>query len=305
MKLGFVTAILPNYSLDEVLETAANIGYDCVEVMCWPHGMAERRYAGVTHIDISKFTVQQAEDVLASCRNYSVKISALGYYPNPLSPDKEESETSIQHIKKVIDASSILGINQMNTFIGRDWKKSVEQNWPLFQRVWEPLVEYAESKKVKIGIENCPMLFTIDEWPGGKNLMTTPDIWERIFKVLDSEYFGLNFDPSHFIWQQMDYVLAIKEFGHKFYHVHAKDACMDLNSFERKGIMAYPNDFHNPKLPGLGDVDWNVFFSELKKINYQGSVCVEVEDRNYESTLERKIEALKLSFNFLHPYFTD
>ena len=200
MTLGFVSAILPELSFEEVLQTAADIGYDCVEVMCWPRGKAERRYAGVTHIDVEEFDENQAEEVLQLCQQYGVSISALGYYPNPLTPDEREAQFFQHHIRKVIRASALLGIHKMNTFVGRDWKLSIEENWSRFLLVWQPLIQYAASQGVYVGIENCPMLFTRDEWPGGKNLATSPTIWRRMFRDIDSEFLGLNYDPSHLPW---------------------------------------------------------------------------------------------------------
>jgi sugar phosphate isomerase/epimerase len=302
MELGFVTAILPDLRLNEVLDFASQTGYDCVEVMCWPVGKAERRYAGVTHLDVSDFNEEKAEDIVELTVHSKVQISALGYYPNPLSPDKQEARIAIEHLKTVIDASRLLGINLVTTFVGKDWTKSVEENWPGFLEVWKPLIEYAEGARVKIGIENCPMLFTSDEWPGGKNLKTTPEIWERMYEDIQSDYFGLNFDPSHFIWQHMDYLSAVKEFGHKFFHVHAKDARLDRAHLDRKGILAHPNEYHTPKLPGLGEVDWRAFFSVLSDQNYSGPVCVEVEDRAFEGSLEKRKEALRQSYVFLRQF---
>ena len=299
MKLGFVTAILPELSFEEVLQFAKEEGYDCVEVMCWPTGKATRRYAGVTHIDVTDFGQNEADQILELTNKYGVSISALGYYPNPLSPDKEKANQAIEHIKKVVKASEMLGLSVMNTFIGRDWHKSVDDNWPQFLSVWKPLIDFAANHGVKIGIENCPMSFTKDEWPGGKNLKTTPIIWRRMYEDIPSDHFGLNFDPSHFIWQQMDYLKAIRDFGHKFFHVHAKDVRMDLERLNEVGILAHPNEYHTPKLPGMGDVDWGRFFSTLTDVGYDGPVCVEVEDRAYEGSLENRKRALRQSAAFL------
>ncbi|MEQ9306941.1 MAG: sugar phosphate isomerase/epimerase family protein, partial [Marinoscillum sp.] len=263
MKLGFVTAILPELTLEEVLKVAADIGYDCVEVMCWPQGKAERRYAGVTHIDVASLDIGGVKRIHDQCHQYGVEISALGYYPNPLSPNRLEATNAISHIRKVIDASKLLGLSGMNTFIGRDWSKSVESNWPEFLRVWKPLIKYAETQNVRIGIENCPMSFTSDEWPGGKNLKTTPSIFRRMYQDIPSEYFGLNFDPSHFIWLQMNYVKTILEFGQKLFHMHAKDVRLDTDRLDEVGILAHPNEYHTPKLPGMGDVNWADFFNAL------------------------------------------
>ena len=302
MQLGFVSAILPDQSLEEVLQIAANIGYDCVEVMCWPHGKAERRYAGVTHIDVSDFGEKEANAVKAICEKTGVFISGLGYYPNPLVGDPAEAQVYIDHLRKVVEAAASLGIGQVNTFVGRDHSRSVDGNWPRFMEVWPELVTFAESKEVRIGIENCPMIFTDDEWPGGKNLATTPAIWKRMYEAIDSKHFGLNYDPSHLIWQHMDYLAPMRDFSHKLYHVHAKDVRVDQHLLNEHGIMAPPNLWHEPKLPGLGNVDWGAFFSILTSVGYTGPVCVEVEDRAYEGSLSRRIQALEQSHTFLRQY---
>lgn len=298
MKLGFVSAVLPELKLVEVLNVAAEIGYDCVEIMCWPVGKAERRYAGVTHLDVRDFDLQEIKGIQ---EEKSVSISALGYYPNPLTPNEPEANTAIEHIYRVIDAASQLGVG-MNSFIGKDWKKSVDDNWGGFLKIWKPIIDHAEAKDVLVGIENCPMLFTRDEWPGGKNLAISPSIWERMFEDINSDHFGLNFDPSHFIWQKMDYLSAMKRFNTKLFHIHAKDVRMDEADLNQHGILGYPNDYHTPKLPGLGDVDWGKFFSILTDSGYNGPVCVEVEDRAFEGSLEKRIQSLKLSYNYLRQY---
>ncbi|MCL4832308.1 MAG: sugar phosphate isomerase/epimerase [Caldilineaceae bacterium] len=288
MQLGFVSAILADLSGQEVLEFAAQSGFDCVEVMCWPKGKAERRYAGVTHIDVNGFGKAEAAAVQGWQQASGVSISALGYYPNPLTPDLAEAQVYIDHIQKVIMAAEMLEIGVVNTFIGRDWHRSIDDNWPRFLEVWRPLIAYAESHGVRIGIENCPMAFSNDEWPGGKNLAIAPAVWRRMFNDIPSDNFGLNFDPSHLVWQQIDIGQAIREFAGKFVHVHAKDARVDKHRLHEVGILGTPLQFHTPKLPGLGDVDWGEFYSHLSDAGYNGPVCIEVEDRAYEGSLERR-----------------
>ena len=301
MQLGFVSAILPDLSLQEVLEFAAETGYDCVEIMCWPPGKATRRYAGVTHIDVTKLGPVKAKSIQQLQASTGVTISALGYYPNPLTPDPEEAQVSIAHIRKVIQGASELGLG-MNTFIGRDWKKSVDDNWPRFMEVWPSLIEYAASLGVKVGIENCPMSFTQDEWPGGKNLATTPTIWRRMFADIPSDHFGLNYDPSHMVWQHMDYLAPMRNFSDKLFHIHAKDVRVDVHRLNEVGIMAHPLEYHSPKLPGLGEVNWGKFFSVLTDTGYDGPVCVEVEDRAYEGSLERRKASLRQSVRYLRQF---
>lgn len=304
MKLGFVSAILPELPLRDVLAFAAEAGYACVELMCWPVSKAERRYAGVTHVDVSEFGPAQAQEVRSLAAAAGIEISGLGYYPNPLAPDRDEARRYVEHLQKLIEASALLQVNVVNTFVGRDWTKSVDENWPRFCETWKPLVTLAESRGVRIGIENCPMLFTRDEWPGGKNLATTPAIWRRMFAEIPSLNFGLNFDPSHCVWQQMDYLKPLREFRERLVHVHAKDVRVDRDRLDDVGIMAHPLEYHVPKLPGLGEVDWGRFFSVLSDVGYRGPVCVEVEDRAYEHSLDARKSALRQSARYLQNFLS-
>jgi len=302
MKLGFVSAILPDLSLEEVAGFAAESGFDCVELMCWPRGKAERRYAGVTHVDVSDFGPAQAQQVREQMAAAGVEISGLGYYPNPLSPDEQEAAVAVDHLKQVIVAAGQLGIGRVNSFVGRDPSRSIDDNWPRFRQVWPPLVRLAEEHGVRIGIENCPMLFTADEWPGGKNLAISPAVWRRMFAEIPSNHFGLNYDPSHLVWQQMDPARPIREFGDRIFHVHAKDVRVDRDRLNDVGILAYPLEYHTPKLPGLGDVDWSAFFAALTDVGYNGPVCIEVEDRAYEGSLEDRKRSLVQSGRFLRQF---
>ena len=304
MKLGFVSAILPDLSLKEIVRFAAAESFDCIELMCWPKGKAKRRYAGITHLDVTDFRRAEADRVNHLFQSAGVGISGLGYYPNPLTPDLQEAKVYIDHLKKVIAAAQLLGINQVNTFIGRDWTKSIEDNWPRFKKVWKPLIKYAETRRVRIGIENCPMFFSPDEWPGGKNLAHCPAVWRRMFAEIPSPNFGLNYDPSHMVWQHMEYLKPIREFRDRLFHVHAKDARLDREKLDDVGILATPLEFHTPKLPGLGEVDWGRFFSVLSDAGYQGPVCIEVEDRAYEANLEIRQASLRQSARYLRQFLS-
>lgn len=302
MQLGFVTAILPDANFNQVVQTAVDIGYDCVEVMCWPVGKATRRYAGITHIDVQGLDDASVDAIGSLQRESGVSISGLGYYPNALSPNREEAAQAVSQIRAVIQAADRLGIGTMNTFVGRDWTKSIDDNWPRFLETWKPIIDFAEKHNVRVGIENCPMFFTNDEWPGGKNLAHSPAIWQRMFEEIPSDHFGLNYDPSHLVFQQMDYLAPIAEFAHKIFHVHAKDLRVDQSKLDRVGILANPNEYHTPKLPGMGDVDFGQFFGALTDSGYNGPVCVEVEDRAYEGSHEDCIRALQQSYNYLRNF---
>lgn len=299
IRLGFVSAILPELSFEEVVAFAAQEGFTCVELMCWPRGKAERRYAGVTHVDVDFLTAADVARMKELLTEKQVGISGLGYYPNPLDPDEKNAAFYLEHLKKVISAAANLGVGVANTFIGRDPKKSLEENFRRFAAVWPQIVEFAESKGVKIGIENCPMFFTMDEWPGGKNLAISPAVWRRMFTEIPSKNFGLNYDPSHLLWQQIDYVKPIYEFKDRIFHVHVKDAKVRRDRLDEVGILATPLEFHAPKLPGLGDVDWGRFVSALTDIGYNGPACIEVEDRSFEDSLESRKASIGLSRRYM------
>ena len=304
MKLGFVSAILESWSYEEMMDLAADMGFECVEVACWPKGKAERRYAGVSHIDAEH--VLENDDYANHIKEYgkekNIQISSLAYYPNAMDGNEEKRTAAIEHLKNVIRASSKLGVGMVTTFIGRDQTKNIEDNLELVRELWPPIIKLAEQNNVRIAIENCPMLFGPDQWPGGQNLMTTPAIWRRIFEILPSKNLGINYDPSHFVWQMIDYIKPIYEFADKIFHVHYKDIKIYQNRLNHCGIMAYPLDFMSPKLPGLGDVDWGKYVSALTDINYNGCTCIEIEDKAFEGSRENIVKSLELSKRYLNQF---
>jgi len=300
MKLGFVSAIFGDLNLEQVLQHAAEIGYDCVEVMCWPPGGPDRKYGGVTHIDVTQFSQSQAEDVLALCEKYRVSISALGYYSVPLSADEEQARTAIEHLPKVMDAAVRLGLGMVNSFVGANHTASLDENMQKFAEVWPDLVKQAEDRNLRIGIENCPMLYA-KSWPFGLNLARSPAIWRRMFETIPSEHFGLNYDPSHLQMQLMDPIAPIREFGPRIFHTHAKDMRVDRHRLDDMGSFALPMDRSTAKIPGLGDINWGKWIAALSDVGYDGPVCVEVEDEAFEGPLERRVQSLKISHNVLRP----
>jgi sugar phosphate isomerase/epimerase len=300
MQLGFVSAILGDLSLEEVLAFAADERFACVELMCWPPGKADRRYAGVTHLDVAAFGDDEAAHVRDLVRLHGVNISGLGYYPNPLDPDPAHRKMVGDHLLKVIRAAAKLGVGVVNTFIGRDPARTVAANFEQLPKVWGPVLAEAKAAGVKIGIEHCPMLFSDDEWPGGKNVPVSPELWRKLFAAFPDAPLGLNFDPSHLVWQFIDCSRAVREFGPKLVHVHAKDERIDHDRLYAVGVLGL--GWHTPKLPGLGDVKWGEFFAALTDTGYAGPVCIEVEDRAYEGSLNDRKRALRQSRKFLEQF---
>ncbi len=300
MQLGFVSAIFGDLSFEEVLRHAAEIGYDCVEVMCWPPGGPDRKFGGVMHLDVTEFSQSRAEDTLALCDKYGIVISALAYYSIPLSADPEQAEAACAHLPKVIDAAALLGLSTVNSFVGANHTLSLEDNFRRFEQVWPDFVRHAEERNIRIGIENCPMLFP-DTWPFGLNLARTPAIWRRMFEAIPSDHFGLNYDPSHLRMQLMDPIQPIYEFGPRIFHTHAKDMRIDPQKLNDVGSLVLPMERSTAKIPGLGDIDWGKWIGALSDVGYDGPVCVEVEDEAFEGSVERRRQSLEISYQVLRP----
>ena len=302
MKLGFFTAAFPGKSLEEVASWAAENGFETLELACWPVEKATRRYAGVTTVDVTEFDAAQAKEVHAVLNNYGLEISSLGYYPNPLHPDPEHREVVIGHLKKVIQAAELLEVPVVGTFVGRDKDKNVPANFEAFAEIWPPIVKFAAEHQVKIAIENCPMIFSWDEWPGGNNLASSPANWKKMWEIIPDDNFGLNLDPSHLILQMIDYERVVIDFSDKIFHVHAKDLEIDREGLFQNGVLSQGMGWQIPRLPGLGDIDWGRFISALYRVGYDKYISIEHEDRAFEKTEELVKRGFLLARDVLRPY---
>lgn len=302
MKLGFVSAIVPELTFEQVMDFASQQGFACVEMMCWPKGKAERRYGGVTHIEMDTLDASKADYIREYSAKKDVELSAVSYYPNNMDPDPEKQLFFHEHLKKVIRGAKLLGVHNVNTFIGRDKDKNLTDSFEDFKRIWPDLIKFAEDNDVKIGIESCPMFFTMDEWPAGKNMAGSPRIWREMFGIIDSPNFGLNYDPSHLVWQRMNYIRPVYEFKDKIFHVHIKDAQFYQDKMDEVGALATPLEYHLPKIPGLGDIDWGKFVSALRDVRFKGCACIEVEDYSFEETYEERILALRQSKAYMNQF---
>ena len=304
MKFGLLTAILDGWTLEEVVEIASDMGFKCLEVACWPAGKAERRYAGVSHIDCERVCEDDtyAAYVKELVASKGLEISSLAFYPNVLDANQEKANAAIEHLKAVICASAKLGVGMVTTFIGKDQYKTLEENIELFKAVWPGLIALAEEKGVKVAIENCPMLFGADQWPGGQNLMCTPAIYRKLFEIIPSPNFGLNFDPSHYVWQGLVFLKTVYDFSDRFFHILFKDIKLYPDKLKECGVMAYPLDYMSPKIPGLGDVNWGAFISALNDIRFNGCAVIEVEDKAFESCREDILNSVRLSKRYLDNY---
>ena len=302
MKLGLLTAPFPDLSLNEVAEWAGGAGFEVLEVACWPKSAgASRRYAGTAHIDVAAFFASEAKDIGAMLQDKGLSISALGYYPNPLHPDAAHRQTVLAHLKTVIEAASRLGVGVVNTFLGGDAALGVDANWQRATEIWPEIVAHARGHGVQLCFENCPMIFSHDEWPGGHNIAYTPRIWRRILEAWGGDV-GMNFDPSHLVWQMIDQARFIREFGPHILHAHAKDLMIDRDALYERGILSAGIGWQIPRVPGLGEVDWRGFFSGLYRAGFDGPVVIEHEDRQFEGSDAAVKRGFLLARDVLRPY---
>ena len=299
MKLGLLTAAFPDQSLAEVAEWAASEGFEALEVACWPAAGGERRrYAGVTHLDVESFEPEEVHELLA---RHGVEISSLAYYPNNLHPEDAHRELVNAHLLKVVDAAQRLGVGTVGTFVGNDKDRPYPENLERFKEIWPPLVAHAADRGVRIAIENCPMIFSWDEWPGGNNLAATPAAWDDMFEAIRSESFGLNLDPSHLVWQMIDYERAVYDYADRIFHVHAKDMEVRRDGLYRYGITSIGMGWQMPRLPGLGEVRWGRFIAALYAVGYDSYISIEHEDRAFEGDVELVKRGFLIARNALRP----
>jgi sugar phosphate isomerase/epimerase len=302
MKLGLLTAAFPSLTLDEIADWASASGFEALEIACWPAGEgAARRYAGVCHIDVDALDEAKAADIVAGLERRGLTISALAYYPNPLAADPDTRAAAQEHLRKVIAAAPLLGVEVVGTFAGRDRTRNVPDNLAVFREAWPPLVAHAAGHGVRIAIENCPMIFSYDEWPGGDNLAYSPAIWREMFGAIPDANFGLNFDPSHLVWQMIDIERAVYEFGDRIFHAHGKDLEVRPDGLYEHGVMSVGMGWQVPRLCGLGQVDWGRFVGALYGVGYDGVVSIEHEDRRFEGSVELVKRGFEIARNTLRP----
>jgi sugar phosphate isomerase/epimerase len=302
MRLGFLTAPFPETPLSEVAAWAGANEFESLEIACWPRSTGTaRRYAGTSHIDVADLSETRATEIVDELASHALAISGLGYYPNPMHPDPEVRGASIAHMKLVIEAAARMKVPFFNTFMGGDAAKHVDDNWETALTIWPDIVAHARGHGVKVTIENCPMIFSHDEWPGGHNIAWSPYIWRRILEQW-GDTIGLNYDPSHLVWLMIDQERFIREFGPHILHVQAKDVEIDRDGLYERGSLSSGIGWQVPRLPGLGEANWARIFAALWRAGYDGDVAIEHEDRDFEGTDELVKRGFLLARDVLRPY---
>lgn len=298
MKLGFLTACLPQLPLEDLVQWASAQGFQMLELAAWP--VDTTRDYQARQIDAANFSKDDAKRVQELFAKHNLGISAMAYYDNNLDPDLTKRKFYHGHLKKVIDTAALLDVDLVGTFVGARPDRSPNESMKEIGEVFRGLVKYAEDKGVRLMIENCPM----ENWqrfglPG--NFAYSPELWEALFNEVPSDNFGLNFDPSHLYWLGIDYIQCAKEFASKIFHAHAKDTEILLEGKNRYGLFGcqldpipWKSGWWRYRVPGMGEIDWRKFISALQEAGYDFVLSIEHEDPIWEGSEEKVKKGLLL-----------
>ncbi|WP_329439464.1 sugar phosphate isomerase/epimerase [Streptomyces canus] len=303
MKLGFLTACLPQWDLPTIASWAAGHDYQALEVAVWP-GFGGRDFEAA-HLPVATFGEREADATRGLFEQHALELSALAYYENNLHPDPGRREEIRTHLKHAIDTAHLLGVPYVGTFVGRDWTRPIAENVAEAERVFPELVEYAGESDVRIIIENCVMEgWHPDGYPG--NLAYSPELWEWIFDL----GLYLNWDPSHLTWIGIDPVETIAPYIDRIVHAQAKDVQLRPADRQRYGHFGPAVDRSaNPwdmgwwryRVPGLGQVDWSGIIDRLYEHGYTGTLSVEHEDPVWCGSPEKVTQGLEIAHRTLRP----
>jgi sugar phosphate isomerase/epimerase len=305
VKLGFLTACLPELSLSDIAAWASSAGYEALEVAVWPS--TGSRDFEASHIDVARLGKGEAEQVGELFDKHGLQLSSLAYYENNLHPDETRRAEIAAHVKHAVDAAALLGVETVGTFIGRHPGLSVKENVELAERVLPPLVDYAGERGIKIIIENCVMEgWHPDGYPG--NIAYSPELWEWMFSL----GLYLNYDPSHLLWLGIDPVTALKPYVDRIPHAQAKDAQLDPTARNRYGFFGKTISREHPwdegwwryRVPGRGQVDWNGVVDALYEGGFTGVLSVEHEDPVWSGTETKVKQGLEIAHRTLRPLIT-
>jgi sugar phosphate isomerase/epimerase len=303
MKLGFLTACMPERSLEDVAAFAGAQGFETLELAAWP-GEGNRPFVA-RHIAAERFDGAEAERVRRALDEHGLGVSALAYYDNNLHPDPAEREAIHTHLRAVIDTAAAIGAPPVGTFIGRDPARSVAENLREAEQVFPALVDYAGERGVRLMIENCVMEgWHPDGYPG--NLAYSPELWEWMFEL----GLWLNFDPSHLLWLGVDPVAALRPYIDRVAHAHAKDAETFPERRNRYGFFGrtstreqdpWDMGWWRYRIPSLGQVDFRGYVDALYEGGFDGVLSVEHEDPVWGGSPEKVDQGLRVAYSHLRP----
>jgi sugar phosphate isomerase/epimerase len=297
VKLGFLTACLPQLPLVDIATWARSHDYDALEVAAWP-ALGDRPFTA-THVDVTALDVDAVHTALGG-----LELSSLAYYDNNLHPDPAERAAVGAHVLACIEAAAALGCPTVGTFVGRHPGLTVAQNLVQAAEVFAPIVDRAGELGVKVIVENCVMEgWHPDGYPG--NLAYSPELWEWMFSL----GLYLNYDPSHLVWMGIDPVEALRPYVDRIPHAQAKDVQLFPERRHRYGWPGKAVEREDPwdvgwwryRVPGLGEVDWRRVVDTLYEGGFTGVLSVEHEDPVWGGSEDLVKAGLEVSHRTLRP----
>lgn len=278
MRLGYLAPLT-----EETILNAKRLGYDAIEVKA---GWLDQPTLGETEANLHALSALLTE--------HEIGITSVAIYGRAIESPVEEA---LAYYERAIRLARALDCSVVSGMTGRDNRLSLDKNLPRFGEYFGEIARIAEEHAVRIALE---------PWPGRvlghgpyrwENMATTPELWDMLFELVPSPAVGLEYDPSHLLWQGIDHLQAIREYSQRIHHVHAKDIIVDEARLRRVGV--HGTDWWRFAIPGLGLIDWTEVFDALKQSGYSGDIAVEHEDRNYLG--DRWNEGLTIGLKTLRP----
>ena len=282
MKLGY----LCGYSAAEV-ERAARLGFQSIEASA---------ASLIPNLDAPPDLGILASRVDATLKKNNVTISALANYATPLLPD--DPAVSLRRYRTIFDLAKLLGVGVVSAMAGNLPDRPLKEAMARFAEVWGPIAKAAEDMGLKVAFENWPGMGGDIPWHS-VNLAWSPRNWREMFERVNSPALGLEFDPSHLVWQGIDHIQALKEFRSKIFHSHAKDTEMLIHNVRREGLLGIHHGCWRYRIPGYGVVNWAEYIAALIEIGYDGGIAIEHEDPVFAG--DRFEEGLVRGFHVLNP----
>jgi sugar phosphate isomerase/epimerase len=295
VKLGVFTVVFGQLPLAEALDRVVALELDAVEI-------GAGNYPGDAHL---------ADDLASQVSSRGLEISALSCHGNPLHPDESFARSSHETWRRTAQLASELGIETVVCFSGcpGDGPNASQPNWvtcawpPEYGEMlewqwneraipyWTEEAAFARSLGVRVALEPHPGF-----------LVYNPETALRLREACGPEI-GVNFDPSHFVWQGIDPLLAVRELREAIFHVHAKDVYVDPHNTARNGVLDTKHysrflerswTFRSVGY-GQGEKFWRDFVSALRIAGYDGVLSIEHEDglASIEEGLSRAVEVLR------------
>ncbi|HLK60828.1 MAG TPA: sugar phosphate isomerase/epimerase [Chthonomonadaceae bacterium] len=258
MYVGILTGPFSREPLEVVAAFAGEYSFGGLEIVAGP---------GSQHIDTNGFTAERAHAINDLMMRRNLQISSVAAYTNPTDSNPEQRQKNLQTIHNAIDAAVLLGVDVVCTLAGmpvagKDRFKTIEEDCA---QVFPPLLEYAQSKGVKIALEN---------WYA-TNIQHLGH-WEKLFQAVPHANFGLNFDPSHLVHQDIDYLEAVDKFANRIFHTHGKDT--EIKAHVKRIVGNQGHGWWRYVIPGLGVIHWGEYIAALRRNGYNGVISIEHED---------------------------